>query len=228
MLRTFFVSSLNSMPVTPPISEISPPSAFRRAVRNIWDTVKVLVLSLAIIIPIRAYVVQPFFVRGASMDPSFYDGEYLIIDELSYTLNLRSPRRGDVIVFRYPLDRSQHYIKRIVGLPNERVMIQNGTLTIINDEFPQGLRLGEGQYLLSGETTDGSLDVTLRSNEFFVLGDNRDRSSDSRAWGPVPREFIVGRAWLRVFPVARAGALPTPQYGGLTAPIATSAPSRVP
>lgn len=197
---------------------------FRRAVRNIWDTVKVIVVSLAIIIPIRAYVAQPFFVRGASMDPSFYDGEYLIIDELSYTLSIRSPRRGDVVVFRYPLDRSQHYIKRIVGLPNERLVLRNSTVTVINREFPQGLRLDEGQYLAPGEAMDGSLDVTLRSNEYFVLGDNRDRSSDSRAWGPVPRELIVGRAWLRVLPIARAGTLETPRYGGLTAPVATSAP----
>jgi len=201
------------------------PSALTRLLHNVWDTVKVLLVSLAIIIPIRAYVVQPFFVRGASMDPSFYDGEYLIIDELSYTLDLRDPRRGDVIVFRYPKDRSQHYIKRIIGLPGERVVIEDGVVTVVNTDYPTGLRLDENSYLDSNEFTDGSVNMRLGANEYFVLGDNRDRSSDSRAWGTVPREFIVGRAWIRVLPVARAGALDTPTYGGLAAPGETANPS---
>lgn len=201
------------------------PSAFTRLLHNVWDTVKVLLISLAIIIPIRAYVVQPFFVRGASMDPSFYDGEYLIIDELSYTLDLREPRRGDVVVFRYPKDRSQHYIKRIIGLPGERVVIRDGVVTVMSTDYPTGLRLDENPYLDPNEFTDGSVNVQLAANEYFVLGDNRDRSSDSRAWGTVPRELIIGRAWIRVLPVARAGALETPMYGGLAAPGETANPA---
>jgi signal peptidase I len=200
------------------------PSALTRLLHNVWDTVKVLLISLAIILPIRAYVVQPFFVRGASMDPSFYDGEYLIVDELSYSLDLRSPRRGDVIIFHYPKDRSQHYIKRIIGLPGERVVIQDGIVTVVNTDYPTGLRLDENSYLDPNEFTDGSINIRLGANEYFVLGDNRDRSSDSRAWGTVPRELIVGRAWIRVLPVARAGALETPTYGGLAAPGETANP----
>lgn len=215
---------MNTLPDMLGESESPRPSFVWRALASTWDTIKVLVVSLAIIVPIRAYVAQPFFVRGASMDPSFYDSEYLIIDELSYNLRLQSPRRGDVVVFRYPLDRSQYYIKRIVGLPKERVIIQNGTVTVVNRAFPEGIRIDEGQYLAPGETTDGSVDVTLRSNEVFVLGDNRDHSSDSRVWGPVPEELVTGRAWVRVFPIARAGVLVTPQYGGLVTPLSTSAP----
>lgn len=203
-------------------------SFFNRLVHNVWDTIKVLLVSLAIILPIRAYVVQPFFVRGASMDPSFYDGEYLVIEELSYTLGLRAPHRGDVIVFRYPLDRSQHYIKRIVGLPGEHIVIRQGVVTVINEEFPKGFRLDEASYLAVGENTDGTTDTLLGPNEYFVLGDNRDRSSDSRAWGAVPKELIVGRAWVRVFPIARAGAVPLPIYGGLAVPATTGIPASAP
>lgn len=201
-------------------------SVLARLLHNVWDTVRVLLISLAIIIPIRAYVVQPFFVRGASMDPSFYDGEYLVVDELSYALDLRAPRRGDVIIFRYPKDRSQHYIKRIIGLPGERVVIDDGVVTVVNAEYPTGLRLDESSYLPPDEVTDGSLNIQLGANEYVVLGDNRDRSSDSRTWGTLPREFVVGRAWIRVLPVARAGALSTPMYGGLAAPGATSGPGQ--
>lgn len=200
------------------------PSLLRRMLRDAWDTLKVLVVSVAIILPIRAYVAQPFFVRGASMDPSFHDGEYLIVDELSYNLNLRSPRRGDVVVFQYPLDPSQHYIKRIVGLPNERVLIRRGVVTVINEAFPNGILLNEAQYLPPERRTEGDTDIALSDNEYFVLGDNRTHSSDSRTWGAVRDDYIVGRAWLRVFPVARAGALTTPYYGGLAQPLATGAP----
>ncbi len=201
------------------------PPLIQRVLRNLWDTVKVIIVSVAIIVPIRAYVVQPFFVRGASMDPSFYDSEYLVVEELSYAANLREPRRGDVVVFRYPLDRSQHYIKRIIGLPGERVVVRGGAVIIVNRDYPSGMHLDEGWYLSPGIITTGTTDVTLRNSEYFVLGDNRDHSSDSRAWGPVSRELLIGRAWIRVFPVARAGTIPAPQYGGLAVPVATSLPS---
>ncbi len=216
---------MNSLSLQAPSQERE--SSLRRLLMAVWDIVKVIVVSAAIILPIRAYVMQPFFVRGASMSPTFADGEYLIIEEISYVLGLRSPRRGDVVVFRYPLKPSEHYIKRIVGLPNERVIIGNATVTVMNKEFPRGLRLDEGQYLAESTETIGPQDVTLRQDEYFVLGDNRSHSSDSRNWGPLPRELITGRAWLRVFPIARAGAIEDPQYGGLAVPAETIAPSPV-
>src|SRR3989338_5283921 len=89
----------------------------------IWETAKIIIISLAIIIPIRYYLVQPFFVKGASMEENFHDGDYLLIDEISYRLEV--PRRGDVIVFRYPENQTQFYIKRIIGLPGETVEIKN-------------------------------------------------------------------------------------------------------
>ncbi len=173
----------------------------------IWETAKVVIISLLIIIPIRYFLVQPFFVRGDSMAPSFLNGDYLIIDEISYRFG--DPERGDVVVFRFPEDPSQFFIKRIVGLPEETVIVRNGALTIINREHPTGIALEE-PYLV--EPTPGQLEVKLDPNEYFVLGDNRDSSSDSRRWGPLPRHLVVGRAWLRAWPIERAKAFSSPTY----------------
>ena len=204
----------------------TPPSGVRTFSRNLWETTKVFIISLAIIIPVRTYVAQPFFVRGASMAPNFEDGEYLIIDELSSKAKLRPRQRGDVVVFRYPVDPTQYYIKRIVGLPSERVRIANGTIMIFSAEFPQGVILAEAAYLPAAERTEGFTDLTLGENEVFVLGDNRDHSSDSRAWGALPLDLIVGRAWVRAFPLTRAGVLDTPWYGSLTTAAETTSSSR--
>lgn len=192
--------------------------------RNLWGIIKVLVVSALIVFPIRAYVAQPFFVRGDSMAPNFHDGEYLIIDELSYNTGLRSPRRGDVVVFRYPRDPSQYYIKRIIGLPGEKIVINNNKIVIYNDQFPGGLQLNEQQYLPATDYTAGDVSAALKENQFFVLGDNREHSSDSRLWGTVSRELIIGRAWLRLYPVAKAATFVSPQYGGTVPPQATEAP----
>jgi signal peptidase I len=164
----------------------------------IWEIAKIVIISLAIIIPIRYYLIQPFFVRGASMEPNFDNGQYLVIDEISY--RFEEPARGEVVVFKYPLDPSQYYIKRIIGLPGETVEIKDGQVFIYNQEFPQGMVLDESAYLPEGKITRGELRVKLNQGEYFVLGDNRQASSDSRQWGALSREYIIGRVWLRAWP----------------------------
>ncbi len=171
--------------------------------RELTDVVRILVISLAIVLPIRYFIVQPFVVRGASMEPNFEDREYLIIDEASYYL--REPRRGEVVVFRYPKDPRQYFIKRIVGLPGETVEIRQGRIFVANSEFPSGFAIVE-EYLDSSDRFTAPEGTTvLGEREYFVLGDNRDASSDSRAWGALERGHIVGRAFLRAWPVGRAG-----------------------
>jgi len=191
---------------------------------NAWGLAKIFIISAVIILPIRAYVAQPFFVRGESMIPNFHDGEYLVIEELSYKLGLRSPHRGDVIVFRYPKDPSQFYIKRIIGLPGEQVVVNNGKIMVISKEYPKGLQINEGQYLPATDYTAGDTDLTLSSDEFFVMGDNREHSSDSRIWGAVSKNLIIGRAWLRLYPINEVAAFNTPQYGGIVPPVSTVVP----
>ncbi len=170
-----------------------------------WELIKIFLLAMVIIVPIRYFLVQPFFVRGASMEPTFLDGEYLVIDELSY--RLREPERGEVIVFRYPQSPSQFFIKRIIGLPGETVTVENGHVVIHNLQHPEGVVLDESSYLDAAVRTGGNLTLRLSATEFFVLGDNREASSDSRSWGALPRDDIIGRVWLRAFPFTRWGVM---------------------
>ncbi|MBL7155127.1 MAG: signal peptidase I [Candidatus Portnoybacteria bacterium] len=164
----------------------------------IWETIKIVIISLAIIIPVRYYLIQPFFVRGASMTPNFDNGQYLVIDEISY--RFEEPEREEVVVFKYPLDTSQYYIKRIVGLPEETVEIKDGQVIIYNQNHPQGMILDESPYLADGTITWGETKIELAQDEYFVLGDNRQASSDSRQWGGLAEEYIIGRVWLRAWP----------------------------
>jgi signal peptidase I len=163
------------------------------------EVVQIMVISALIIIPIRYFIIQPFYVKGASMEPSFYASEYLIIDELS--LYFRALERGQVVVFRYPEDPSQHFIKRVIGLPGEEVIINNGEVTIINEEHPNGLVVEEDY--LKEDVTRGKIHVVLGSEEYYVMGDNRDHSLDSRNFGPVEEDYIVGRVWVRGLPFSR-------------------------
>jgi signal peptidase I len=174
-----------------------------------WEIFKIFIVSLAIIIPIRYFLIQPFFVQGASMEPNYQDGEYLIIDEISY--RLREPERGEVIVFKYPQNPSEFFIKRIIGLPGETIKIQNSTIIIENKANPQGIVLDEGSYLKNVPSM-GQETVTLKQDEFFVLGDNRSASFDSRRWGSLPRNDIIGKVWIKAWPVAQAGLAKTPEY----------------
>lgn len=175
----------------------------------VWETTKVVVISLAIILPIRYYLVQPFFVKGASMEPNFEDGDYLLIDELSYRFS--TPERGDVVIFRYPQDRSQFFIKRIIGLPKETVEIKNNMIVIYNKDKSDGFVLDES-YLASEQKTLGNSVAKLDNNEYFVLGDNRLQSSDSRRWGSVSKSLITGKAFLRPWPFTKTIKIPSVRY----------------
>ena len=163
------------------------------------EIIKILILALAIILPIRYFIAQPFFVKGASMESAFEDGDYLIINEISYRFS--EPQRGDAIVFRFPEDPKQFFIKRVVGLPNETIEIKNNQAKVFNEGNPNGFILDESSYLDSGQITEGSLRVKLYENEYFVLGDNRLHSSDSRRWGVLNKSYIIGKVFIRAWPV---------------------------
>jgi len=173
------------------------PSIFSRVKDFLLELLHVVVISLAIIVPVRYFLIQPFYVKGASMEPNFLDHEYLIIDEISYRFN--EPQRGEIVVFRYPNDPRQYFIKRIIGLPGERIRVAGGTVWVYNERYPDGKALDESGYL-EGVVTGGDRDVKVGANEYFLMGDNRPASLDSRAFGPVPRAFIVGKVWVRGWP----------------------------
>ncbi|HMB25929.1 MAG TPA: signal peptidase I [Patescibacteria group bacterium] len=170
----------------------------QKVIEFIWDLIKVVCISLAIIIPVRYFLIQPFYVKGASMEPSFYDHEYLIIDEISYRFD--DPERGDIIVFKFPKDPSQFYIKRVIGLPGETVEIKDNHVYITKGE--KRFILDES-YLAENTRTTRSKKWTLGKGEYYVLGDNREHSSDSRSFGPVYRDLIVGKVWFRGWPLWR-------------------------
>lgn len=188
-------------------------SAFGAIGLFIFDFLKVFLIAVAIIVPIRLFLFQPFVVTGDSMLPNFVDGDYLIIDEISY--RLREPARGEVIVMHAPKDPSQFFIKRLIGLPGERVMIDNRQVVIYNQQYPRGLILQE-DYLPKNSATIGDIDFQLGSGEFFVMGDNRLSSSDSRMWGPLNRESIVGRVYLRILPPKSFQIFNSPSYNPAT------------
>jgi len=162
------------------------------------ETIKIVVISLVVIIGIRAFVMQPFFVSGKSMEPNFYDGDYLIVDEISYRLG--EPERGDVIIFHYPYNVKEYYIKRIIGLPGEKIKIKDNIIIIYNNENPEGFTIKENIYLSNDVLTIGDYEKELKNDEYYVLGDNRTASADSRRWGVLEKRFIVGRAWIRAWP----------------------------
>lgn len=163
------------------------------------------VLALLIVVPFRMFIAQPFIVSGASMSPTFETGQYLIVDQLTY--HLEPPTRGDVVIFRYPEDPSKFFIKRLIGLPGETVEIQGQKVSIRDPKTGKSTTLDE-PYLHDFNTRDDYLTVTLGPDEYFVMGDNRGASSDSRVWGAVPKKLMVGRAFVRLLPANKISLFP--------------------
>lgn len=182
------------------------------------EMVKVFLLAAAIIIPVRVFLFQPFFVQGSSMVPNFEDGEYLVVNELGYKNTVvgipgahlftvgtwKELERQKPIVFKSPVHEGQYLIKRVIGLPGESVEIKNSRIIISNDTHPEGYVLDESEYLAKTVLTSDLPKTTLRDDEYFVLGDNRTASYDSRMIGPIRKDMIVGRVLFRAWPVSRA------------------------
>jgi len=171
-----------------------------------FDALKMLLLAVVTIALVRYFLFKPFYVKGQSMEPNFHENNYLIIDELTY--RFRAPERGEVVVLHSPTN-NDYYLKRVIGLPGERVKIDDNKIIIYNEANPEGILINEN-YL--DQQTTGTMVQTLDSDEYFVLGDNRGASYDSRRFGPVKKEEIVGRAWLRGWPLNEITKFSTPNY----------------
>lgn len=171
------------------------------------ELVKIAVLAGITIGFVRYFIFKPFYVEGQSMDPTFKEMEYLIIDEVTY--RFKEPQRGEVIVFRAPINQKDFYLKRIIGLPGERIKIEDNKVIIYNNDHPQGIVIEE-DYL--GIDTPGSSTVTLGPDQYYVMGDNRVASFDSRRFGPISKNLIIGRTWLRGWPIQRVTLFSLPEY----------------
>lgn len=188
----------------------SKPSFLRSAGVFVFELLKVLVISLVIILPVRYYVIQPFYVVGASMEPNLHDYQYIVIDEISY--RFRDVARGEIVVLKNVDNQRQYLIKRVIGLPGEQVEITPaGNVVITNTAFPDGLILTE-EYLGQEIETHGVNSWQLKDHEYFAMGDNRSASLDSRIFGPITQENIVGRAWVRAWPLKQMTHFTPPTY----------------
>jgi signal peptidase I len=177
---------------------------------SVWEIFKTILICLAIILPIRYYIAQPFYVKGASMEPNFHEHDYLLIDEISYRFSF--PKRGDVIVFRYPQNPQEYFIKRVIGLPGETIEIKDGEVYVTSGG-KSSAPLRESYIPELTETVSQiSEPTTLKSDEYYVLGDNRNGSKDSRSFGPVKKDFIIGRNFFRGLPLSRVEFVKTPSY----------------
>lgn len=183
----------------------------------IWEVAKVFFWALVIIVPIRVFLFQPFFVQGSSMESNFEDGDYLIVNEIGlketdvsfgdthfFTVNtFKNFERGDAVVFRYPKNPSQFFIKRIIALPGEKIEVNDGKVWIFNNNHPAGFILDESGYLDENIFTRGAVTRELANDEYFVMGDNREFSHDSRAWGPITKSDAIGKVLLRAWPISK-------------------------
>jgi signal peptidase I len=186
--------------------KLQSPQPEEKKKEGFWgEIIRFTFFALLIVLPIRLFIAQPFIVSGASMDPTFASGEYLIVDQLTYRLN--NPKRGEIVIFKYPKDESKYFIKRIIGLPGEVVELEGTEVTIKNKQYPEGLKLDE-PYITDRNEKEDHMTITLKDDQYFVMGDNRRQSSDSRAWGTLPRNLIVGTPFVRLFPMNRIGIFP--------------------
>ena len=172
----------------------------------VLEVLKIVLLAIIIVVPFRIYIAQPFIVSGASMDNTFVNGQYLIVDQLSYRFD--EPKRGDVIIFRFPLEPSKFFIKRVIGLPHDTVILQGKTTTIVNKENPDGMILDEKYLSQENVNNNPPTSTTLDDKEYFVMGDNRKESYDSRSWGVLNRKYIIGQAFVRLLPLTSFGIFP--------------------
>ena len=173
------------------------------------DILEVVVFAVAIFLFIYLLVLQPHKIKGTSMEPNFPNGEFLLTDKITYRFN--DPQRGDVIVFEAPGTNGDEFIKRIIGLPSEKVSINENQI-YINEKLLNESYIGSAVLTRPGNFLQDRQEVVVPNDNYFVLGDNREASSDSRTWGFVPKENITGRAWLIYWPLQNAGTIEKVQY----------------
>jgi len=206
---------ITSVDFPPAATQAPSQSGLRSFIR---ETLETIALTLIIFVVIRAGV-QNFRIEGYSMEPNFHDGQYLLISKVDYILH--PPERGDVVVFMSPQDLSRDFIKRVIGLPGETIEIREGRVFINNKDLVQNYTVNPGSYNFGP--------VTVGPDQLFVLGDNRNNSSDSHSWGNLPRSDMIGKAWISYWPPQQWAIIQTPSFAESTLvipPAATMAPAR--
>ena len=183
---------------------------------TIVDVIETVVVAAAIFVVVYLFLLQPHQVKGASMEPNFHDGEYILTDKISYRFG--EPKRGDVVVFKAPTNPDVDFIKRIIALPGEKLEITNNKITIFNDENTDGFTLSEPYEVMTpiaggSHIREGKI-VEVPKDSYFVFGDNRTHSFDSREWGALPKKDIVGKAWVRYWPLSKLSVIKRVNFSG--------------
>lgn len=178
----------------------------KKVLWSVFEVLETVVIAVAAVFIVRSFIAQPFLVSGSSMEPTFNNGNYLLVDELTY--DFRNPERGEVIVFKYPNDPNTYFIKRVIGLPGETVKIKDNQIEVVGDD---GVRVLREPYIVQ-KADMADFEKTLGSDEYFVMGDNRNFSFDSRSWGPLPKGDIIGVVRFRLWPFNEAMAFSAPDY----------------
>lgn len=175
-----------------------------------FDTIQVIVFALSIFAFVYLLILQPHKINGQSMMPNFPDGEFLLTDKVTY--RYKEPQRGDVVVFKPPTNKEEEFIKRIIGLPGDRVSLNNGKF-LVNGLLLQEDYIDGKVYTSGGSFLREGTSIVIPQESYFVAGDNRPHSSDSRQWGTINKKAITGRAWLVYWPLSNAGTVESPDYG---------------
>lgn len=173
------------------------------------DVLEVIVFAVGIFFFIYLLIMRPHKISGQSMMPNFKDGEFLLTEKVTYYT--RNPDRGDVVVFMPPISTTDEFIKRVVGLPGERIVIKSGRV-YINDKLLPEPYINEGTVTSGGPFISGDTQYTVPQGQYFVMGDNRQNSSDSRYWGPITKKVMTGRAWVTYWPINISGVIQKPNY----------------
>lgn len=210
-ISTVAVSKLRQQKkTTSTIPIIGPVIAFILGIINFFmDFLETSVVALSIFVVIYLFFVQPHEIKGTSMEPNFHNNEYILTDKISY--KFKEPKRGDVIILKAPENKDVDYIKRVIGLPNERLTIQQGSVYINGEKLTESY-ISDKTVPLPGNTIQEGVEMTIPDGYYFVMGDNRFHSSDSRAFGPIPNNLIIGHAIIRYWPISDMGLLPSAQY----------------
>lgn len=203
-----------SVVVAQPAANDKPPENFithivHRFVNLVLDFLETIVVALSIFVVIYLFLMQPHEIKGSSMEPNFHNNEYILTDKISYRLH--EPARGDVVIFKAPVNPDVDYIKRVIGLPSDRIKVQNGAVYLNGEKLKEDY-LADSTSLFPGSFMAEGQEITVPAGKLFVMGDNRPHSSDSRQFGPVPLDSVIGRAFLRYWPLTMMGMLPKIQY----------------
>jgi signal peptidase I len=181
-----------------------------RGIAALFDFLQGIVVFLAILVMVYLFLLSPQEINGQSMDPTFHNGEYILTNKVEY--KIKDPARGDVVIFKSPRNKEVDYIKRVIGLPGERIKLVNSTYYLNDKPLDESAYLAETVKTYPGSFLTENVEYTIPAGKYFVSGDNRTHSSDSREFGPIPKEDFIGKALLRYFPFDRTGLIKNPFY----------------